>query len=613
MTGRDELSIEEFLEVLREVGRPFATTEEVAARLDRPPSTVAIELESLADDPAATIETRELFDGVTVWYPAASIDELDPERVVVFPDRRELVVHRPSQFTRATLTQFAHLVATSGSEGYLYRIRPVDIWQAPYDDLSGLLEAIRGVAGALAPRLEEWIEDQWGRAHQFRLETHPDGYTVLVAETANVMESVARQELTEDELRADISPTESWVAEEAIASIKRQLYDAGFPVLDNRILEEGDPLSFNVEVEFRPYQMTWIDRFFERGSGVLVGPPGSGKTVAALGIMERVGGETLILVPSRELARQWRDRIVADTDLSTEDVGEYHGGTKQLRPVTVATYHIASMDRHRGVFEDRRWGLIVFDEVHHIPASVHRRTADLQSRARLGLSASPVRGDEREDEIFTLIGPPIGTDWASLLEAGYVVEPTLEIRYLPWGSDDALDAYRGASGHERRQRAALNPAKMDDIRRLLERHAEDRVLIFVDWLDHGRALSEELDVPFISGETPHAQRERYFSDVREGRLDTVVVSRVADEGIDLPDASVAILASGLGGSRRQGTQRVGRTMRPVGGAQVYVLATRGTEEEDFARQQLRHLQSKGLQVRETTVELATTGEAEQQR
>lgn len=606
MTDESIPDSESVLAAFRTLDRPLATTQELAAVLDRDVEELDQDLDVLVD--GGLLARKRVGDPSTLWYPAAWEDRLNPERVVVFPERRELVVAEPNQLTRAQLANLAHLVATSGDGSYLYRIRPVDVWHAPYETLDELTRTLRDVLPGPYPGLFDWIEAQWKRAHQFRLETHPDGYTVLTAGTATLMSNVAEQELTADHLRANISETEAWVAEGSEAAIKQRLFDAGFPVRDDRDLETGESLEFDLLVDLREYQHEWANAFIERGSGVLVGPPGSGKTIAAFGIMERIGGETLILVPSRELAGQWRDRILTDISLESDQVGEYHGGVKQRRPVTIATYHTASMQRHRSLFEERRWGLIIYDEVQHIPAAIHRRTADLQSRSRLGLSASPVRGDDKEDEIFTLIGPPIGTDWGALIEAGYVIEPELEIRYLPWGDETARDAYAAASGHRRRQEAAMNPAKIDDIERLRERHEGEALLVFADWLDQGEAIANTLGVPFVSGETPHSRREHLFEEFRTGRMDTLVVSRVGDEGIDLPDASVAILASGLGGSRRQGTQRVGRTMRPMGTAIVYVLATRATEEEDFARHQLKHLQGKGMTISETTVELESVAE-----
>jgi DNA excision repair protein ERCC-3 len=271
--------------------------------------------------------------------------------------------------------------------------------------------------------------------------------------------------------------------------------------------------------------------------------------------------------------------------------------------VTVATYQTAGMDRHRHLFDSRKWGLIVYDEVHHIPAPVHRRSADLQAKHRLGLGATPIREDDKQEEIFTLVGPPIGTNWSALFEAGYVAEPEIEIRLVPWADDAQAEAYQDARGHARRQAAAENPAKGAEIRAILRDHPGSKALVFVEYIEQGDRLAEELGAPFVSGELPHARRRKLFDEFRNGPRDVLVVSRVGDEGIDLPEAEIAIDASGLGGSRRQGAQRAGRTMRPVGKARMYVLATRGTEEEDFARQRTRHLQGKGIRVSETESEV----------
>ncbi|WP_123534446.1 DEAD/DEAH box helicase [Halosimplex salinum] len=604
-----EGALDRFHDAVEEAGSPVLTTEEIARQSDESRERVEAWLRDL--ERAEGVVSRDVSQDPTVWYPAEWTDYANRERFVVFPDRRQIVVDEPAQFTRAQLSQFARLVDTNGDGGYVYEIGDSDIWQAPYEDLEGLLGTVRDVLPQRYPDLEEWIGDQWKRAHQFTLRTHEDGYTVLEAATENLMGNVARQKLDDSHLRAPISDTESWVAEEATAEIKRILYEAGYPVQDERDLDSGDPLDLSTTLDLRPYQHDWVGRFMETKSGVLVGPPGSGKTVAAMGILERVGGETLILVPSRELVRQWRDELLTHTTLDESQVGEYHGGKKDVRPVTIATYQTAGMDRHRHLFDSREWGLIVYDEVQHVPSDVYRRSANLQTRHRLGLSASPVREDDLQEEIFTLIGPPIGTDWDALFDEGFVAEPQVEIRYVPWTDDDSRNEYVGTESHERRQVAASNPAKIDETERILARHPEQKALVFVDYLDQGRALSTALDVPFISGDTPHHERERLFQQFRDGSLGTLVVSRVGDEGIDLPDASLAIVASGLGGSRRQGTQRAGRTMRPAGRALMYVLATQGTSEEEFARQQMRYLAGKGVQVRERTVEDAEESAADE--
>jgi DNA excision repair protein ERCC-3 len=596
-------------EAIELAGSAVLTVEETTRHLDVSRETVESWLADL--ESAGSVERREVSQDPDVWYPSEWSEYAESERLVVFPDRRQIVADRPGQFTRAQLSQFARLADANRRQGYIYEVRAADIWGAPYDDLSELLGTVRDVLPTREADLETWIEDQWQRAHQFTLRTHEDGYTVLEAASDDLMGNVARQKLDEDHLRAPISDSESWVAQEATAAVKRTLYEAGYPVEDERDLASGADLAVDLLPELRAYQHDWVDRFMEKQSGVLVGPPGSGKTVAALGVLSRVGGETLILVPSRELVRQWRDEVLTQTTLEASQVGEYHGGTKDVRPVTIATYQTAGMDRHRHLFDDREWGLIIYDEVQHVPSDVFRRSTNLQTNHRIGLSASPLREDDREEDIYTLVGPPIGTDWDALFDEGFVAEPEVEIRYVGWAdATDHRDQYVGSEGHKRRQLAATNPAKIPEIERILAAHPQRKALVFVDYLDQGRALSTALDAPFVSGETPHHDRERLFQRFREGSLSTLLVSRVGDEGIDLPDAELAVVASGLGGSRRQGTQRAGRTMRPAGRALMYVVATRGTSEEEFARRRMRHLAGKGVQVRERTVDRDETPEPE---
>nr|WP_247731734.1 DEAD/DEAH box helicase [Halovivax limisalsi] len=595
-----EFSLADFHDACQQAGRPVLTADALAQSIDVTHERANEYLDALeARNEVSQLNVRS--DPI-VWYPTELEDLTERERAVVFPKRREIVLDQPSQFTRAQLTQFAHLTDTNGDGGYRYVVRPEDVWQAPHEDVEGLRRTVRQALGATNEALESWIESQYDRARQFRLYTHEEGYTVLEARSPEIMGNVARQTLDDTHVHAPISETEDWVREGSEAAIKRLLYEAGYPVRDERDLAGGAELDFELDVTLREYQRTWVDRFADEGSGVLVGPPGSGKTIAALGVMERLGGETLILVPSRDLARQWAETIEANTDLDPDQIGQYHGGQKAIRPVTIATYQIAGMDRHRRLFDDREWGLVVFDEVHHVPSDVYRRSTHLQSRYRLGLSASPIREDDRQSEIYSLVGPPIGTDWNALFDAGFVAEPELEIRYVPWTDDEEANAYGSAEGRERYRIAAENPAKIEEIRYLLAAHPDGNVLIFVEYLDQGREIAEALSVPFLSGETPHRRREGLLASFRDGDTPVLVVSRVGDEGIDLPTADLAIVASGLGGSRRQGTQRAGRTMRPAGGSLVYVLATRGTREEEFARRQLQHLGRKGITVREETVD-----------
>jgi len=558
-TDDARLELDAVYDAIDAVGRPHLTATELSRKTDLTPDEARDALEALAED--GEIQRQDVTEVESVWYPTDVAEVTNRERVILFPDRREVVVEHPDQFTRAQLSQFARLGDSNRSGGYVYELREADIWAAPHESLSDLLSTMRDVLGERSAHLEEWVTSQWERARKFRLYTHEDGYVVLEAESDELMGNVARPKLDDDLLRAPISDSESWVDEDATAQVKRTLYEAGYPVRDDRELATGEPLDVALRLRLRDYQADWVERFTEQGSGVFVGPPGSGKTVAAMGAMAAVGGETLILVPSRELATQWRDELVRHTTLSDDDIGEYHGGEKSIRPVTIATYRTAGMDRHRKLFDQRKWGLIVFDEVHHVPAPIYRRSANLQTKHRLGLTATPTRESDDEEEIFTLVGPPIGTDWGKLFDEGYVAEPEVEIRLVPWGTDGERTEYAATSGHDRRQAAAGNTGKIDEIRYTLAESPEAKALVFVEYLDHGRDISAAVDAPSISGETPHAQRERLFGEFRRGEQDTLVVSRVG-----------------------------------------------GTTEEDFVRRQMRHLASKGIQVTEqeaTAVESGT--------
>jgi len=593
--GEAAVGMDDVYDTFEAVGRPVVTTAEIAESVGCSEGAAAAALDRTATD--GRLGRLDAGDGRAVWFPGRAADP--DERITVFEERRDIVVDEPSQYTRALLTQFAHLEDTNREGGYVYAVREEDVWNAPYDSLSELVATVRSALGGRYEALEGWIEGQWERAHKFRLATHDDGYVVLEAKSADLLGNVAEPRLDDGVLRARIGDETAWVADDRTAELKRTLYEAGYPIQDDRDLETGDALPFELRPELRPYQADWIARFSDAGSGVFVGPPGSGKTIAALGVMADIEGETLVLVPSRELAGQWHEAILEHTTLSPDQVGEYHGGTKDIRPVTIATYRIAGMDRHRALFDSRKWGLIVFDEVHHIPSPIHRRSASLQTKHRLGLTATPVRETDDQGEIYTLVGPPVGTDWEALFDAGYVAEPEVEIRFLPWASERHREEYAASDGHGRRQAAATNPAKLREISAILRANRGSKAIVFVEYIDQGDAIAEALNVPFISGETPHPRRSRLFDRFKSGVVDTIVVSRVGDEGIDLPDAEVAIAASGLGGSRRQGAQRAGRTMRPVGKARMYVLATRGTEEEDFARKRTKHLAARGVRVRET--------------
>lgn len=565
--------------------------------------------------PSDLLALAEELDGLD-GYQLTHEDQMD-QRIQVYPGRRRIVVDAPTDHTRRTLGNFAHVEGTPAvGDGATYEIDDLDIWTSPYESFGALRADLEDTVAEVPESLLNSVAEAWQRGNAFRLVTEGD-YTILEAATEALRDDVALSHL-EHNTHYTRKPTPTRLrlkkGSDVVADVKDVLMDAGYPPRDDRDLEPGASLDIDLsaDLELRDYQQEWVERFAETGAGVIDAPSGSGKTVGALGIMAAIGEETLIITPRVELARQWRRELLEKTSLTSVDIGEYHGDamTKRMDPVTIATYDTASMSRHRDLFDERDWGLVVYDEVHHAPSDVWKRTADLQAKRRLGLTATPVRHEGEDEEIFRLIGPSISTDWHRLFEEGWVNRPDIELRFVPWGSDRARNRYKQSKGTRKSIAAARNPAKYAEIDHLLDKHEGEKVLIFAGWRDAGEELSDRIGAPYIHGDTPHKQRDLAYSRFGDGvlnddGLDTLIVSRIADEGIDLPDVDVVIMASLLGGSRRQGGQRVGRVMRPLGGASVYLLATRGSNEEDQARESLEFMQERGLEVVERGAETAS--------
>lgn len=556
----------------------------------------------LTADTDESTETAESTESTTPLEDETLNGDPDAERLMFFPSRREIAVDSPTDNTKSIMSQTAHIV-DSTDNGYLYKIDKQDVWNAPYDEFEELKSDLVSVVGdKWDGGFESRIKDDWERANTFTLRTSESGtssFSVLEAEDEQVFENVAKRKLEYNSHYVEfISDTEMRIKQGAEADVKETLYDEGYPVVDEREVDSGASLGIELEeeLELRDYQQEWVSEFENRNSGVFVGPSGSGKTVAAIGAMEAVDGETLIIVPSQELANQWEKELIDKTNLTSRKIGQYHGNEKRLRPVTIATYQIAAMSRHRKIFNDREWGLVIADEAHKAAASTWRRFRNIQSKARLGLTATPVREQGDAKEIYTLIGPPLGTDWGSLFAEGWVEKPDVELIMVPWDSQSARERYQNAENHSKLIEAARNPKKHEVVSELLQSHQDQKALIFIDWIKQGKQLAEELDLPFIYGETPHKERQEIFEKFRNGELESLVVSRVGDEGIDLPDAEIAILASTMGSSRAQTGQRSGRTMRPTGESQVYIILTKGSGEEDWGRESTQYLAEKGAEV-----------------
>ncbi len=520
------------------------------------------------------------------------IEEIQQDKVVFFEPQREIILSNPSEETLNEISEIAHMETSSG-EHYKFEVREMDIWNSSLS-LEEMKEKYTRILGSY-PRFLEWAERTYERQEVFSIE-HEGTYHALVSEDQERMEWARSLDNIRGNLAVDLTDKKSRIAmgAKSRAKIKEALLKKGYPVEDNSKYREVDEkIGADLQIDLRDYQEEYVKRAYEEKAAVLANPAGSGKTVTSIGLMAKIDSPTLILVPQRSLVDQWKREILDKTTITEDQIGEFHGGQKDMKDVTIATYHIAG--EKTSLFRND-WGLIIFDEVHHIPSKLFRRTASLQSTRRIGLSASPVREDSKEKEIFALIGPEIGGDWARFFQQDFVLKPDVRIMFSEWASDHYRHKYHEASGIKKAIIASKNPAKKEKLEKLLEKHEDEKTIIFCDWIDQGEDLERDFDIPFVSGETDYDERENYFRRFRDGDINTIIVSRIGDEGLDLPDAEVGIIMSGQGGSRRQATQRAGRVMRPFGDAKVYMIATKGSNEEDFAKQQVELLKEKGVPV-----------------
>jgi DNA excision repair protein ERCC-3 len=396
-------------------------------------------------------------------------------------------------------------------------------------------------------------------------------------------------------------------------TVKRELVKTGWPVLDEAPLTEGDPLPLKLKPAcargafgLRPYQEDAVKAFNGKGLpgtgyGVVVMPCGAGKTIVGMACMAAVGMKTLIITTNVAAVHQWMDELLDKTDLDPGDLGEYTGAAKEVRPVTIATYQVltwrpdkAADFPHFHLFRREKWGLIIYDEVHLLPAPVFRVVAEIQAIRRLGLTATLIREDGNQDDVFSLIGPKrYDVPWKDLESKGFIAEAFCREIRVPMRDHDRL-RYVAAKPRERHRIAAENEVKLRVVRDIIANHREDLVMVIGQFLDQLRLLARELKAPLITGATPNAERERLYALFRSGAVQVLVVSKVANFAIDLPDASVAIQVSGTFGSRQEEAQRLGRILRPKAkNSYFYSIVSRYTVEEEFADNRRRFLTEQG--------------------
>ena len=433
--------------------------------------------------------------------------------------------------------------------------------------------------------------------------TRDEAGLVLVSESQAVMAEVSSNKKVSELLTERVESgfrIQPW----ARGQLKQQLLKLGWPAEDTAGFTPGTPYEISLDSsdwELRDYQKQAVEKFQAGGSGVVVLPCGAGKTLVGAATMAELKRNTLILVTNTVAARQWRDELLARTTLTEDDIAEYSGSSKELAPVTIATYQILTTKRkgefaHLALLDARDWGLIIYDEVHLLPAPIFKMTADLQARRRLGLTATLVREDGRESDVFSLIGPKrFDAPWKDIEAQGYIAPAEcFEVRVeLP---DEERMEYAIADGDNRFRIAATAKAKVPLMKKILEKHAGEPTLIIGQYLDQIDEVSDLLAIPKLTGQTPVDEREQLYKDFRNGKLNALIVSKVANFSVDLPEASVAIQISGAFGSRQEEAQRLGRLLRPKQDgrtAQFYTLIARDTLEQDFAQNRQRFLAEQG--------------------
>src|SRR5882757_6042381 len=529
-------------------------------------------------------------------------------RLIVQSDNTLLleVDHPMASEARAAIAPFAEL-ERSPEHVHTYRLTPLGLWnaRAAGHDAEQVVDAlVRFSRYAVPHALLVDVADTMDRYGRLQLQKDPVNGLILVALDRAVLEEVLRQKKIAPMLGTRLDDDTVAVHPSERGRLKQALLKVGWPAEDLAGYVDGEahPIALaEDDWSLRAYQQEAVDNFWAGGSGVVVLPCGAGKTLVGAAAMAKAQATTLILVTNTVAGRQWKRELIARTSLTEEEIGEYSGERKEIRPVTIATYQVMTTRRngeyrHLELFDSRDWGLIVYDEVHLLPAPIFRLTADLQSRRRLGLTATLVREDGREGDVFSLIGPKrYDAPWKDIESQGWIAPADCtEVRVTL--TDAERMTYATAEPEERYRVGATARTKLAVVKRLVQRHADDQVLVIGAYLDQLDELGELLEVPIIQGSTTNRERERLFDAFRTGEISTLVVSKVANFSIDLPEAAIAVQVSGTFGSRQEEAQRLGRIMRPKAAgktAHFYTVVSRDTVDQEYAAHRQRFLAEQG--------------------
>ncbi len=520
--------------------------------------------------------------------------------------------HEQAGAARAALAPFAEL-ERAPEHVHTYRITPLALWnaRAAGHDAEQLVDVLERYSRFPVPQaLLIDVAETMARYGRVRLIQHPAHGLVLESEEPAILAELRRHKQVKEMLGAQIDDQTIAVFPSERGRLKQALLKVHWPAEDLAGYVDGEahPIALSTaeeQWELRHYQQMAAESFWEGGSGVVVLPCGAGKTMVGAAAMAKAQATTLILVTNTVAGRQWRDELLRRTSLSEEEIGEYSGEKKEIRPITIATYQVVTR-KTRGeyraleLFDSRDWGLIIYDEVHLLPAPVFRMTSDLQSRRRLGLTATLVREDGREGDVFSLIGPKrYDAPWKELEMQGYIATAEcVEVRTSMSESERML--YATAEPKDRYRIAACAASKMRAIEALLQRHEGEPTLIIGAFIEQLEEIAQHLQVPVIEGKTSNKKREELFQRFRDGELRTLVVSKVANFSIDLPEAAVAIQVSGTFGSRQEEAQRLGRLLRPKTSgneAHFYTIVSRDSLDAEYAAHRQRFLAEQGYAYR----------------
>ena len=522
------------------------------------------------------------------------------------------VDHEQADDARQALAPFAEL-ERAPEHVHTYRITPLALWnaRAAGHDAEQVVDVLVSYSRFPVPQpLLIDIAETMARYGRLQLVKNPAHGLTLVSLDRAVLAEIRRHKKIAPMLGAEIDDDTVVVHPSERGRLKQELLKIGWPAEDLAGYVDGEAHAISLstdddEWELRDYQQMAADSFWAGGSGVVVLPCGAGKTIVGAAAMARAEATTLILVTNTVAGRQWKRELLARTTLTEDEIGEYSGERKEIRPVTIATYQVITrktkgVHRTLELFDSRDWGLVIYDEVHLLPAPVFRMTADLQSRRRLGLTATLVREDGREGDVFSLIGPKrYDAPWKDIEAQGWIAPADcVEVRVTLTDSERMM--YATAEAEDKYKLCSTARTKIPVVKQILARHEGAPTLVIGAYLEQLDELGAELDAPVIQGSTPTKEREALFNAFRAGEISTLVVSKVANFSIDLPEASVAVQVSGTFGSRQEEAQRLGRLLRPKadgGQAHFYSVVARDTLDAEYAAHRQRFLAEQGYAYR----------------